>query len=36
MAEELDYVPLPEALVAQIESSWKVQIKDSAGKAVWN
>ena len=36
MAEDLDYVPLPPALIAQIEGSWKVQIKDSAGKPVWN
>jgi len=36
MAEQLDYVPLPSALVASIESSWKVVIKDPAGKLVWN
>jgi phosphate transport system substrate-binding protein len=36
MAEELDYVPLPPALVALIEESWKSQIKDPAGKLVWN
>jgi phosphate transport system substrate-binding protein len=35
MAEELDYVPLPAALVSQIESSWKTDIKDAAGKPVW-
>src|SRR5215218_10050729 len=28
MAEELDYVPLPPALVAQIEQTWTAQIKD--------
>ena len=36
MAEDLDYVPLPPALISQIESSWKTQIKDSSGKPVWN
>jgi len=36
MAEELDYVPLPAALISQIESSWKTQIKDASGKPVWN
>ena len=34
MAEELDYVPLPEALVKQIHTSWGI-IKDASGKAVW-
>lgn len=33
MAEELDYVPLPDATVKLIESSW-AQIKDASGKAV--
>ena len=36
MAEELDYVPLPAALVAQIETSWKKDIKDGSGKPVWD
>ena len=35
MAEELDYVPLPNALVSQIEASWKAQIKDASGNPVW-
>jgi phosphate transport system substrate-binding protein len=35
MAEELDYVPLPPPLVAQIEESWKAQLKDAAGAALW-
>jgi phosphate transport system substrate-binding protein len=35
MAEELDYVPLPPTLVAQIEDSWKTQLKDPAGAALW-
>jgi phosphate transport system substrate-binding protein len=36
LAEELDYVPLPGPLVAQIEGAWKSSVKDAAGKAVWN
>jgi phosphate transport system substrate-binding protein len=35
MATELDYVPLPDALVAQIQAVWKAQIKDTAGKAIY-
>jgi phosphate transport system substrate-binding protein len=36
MAEELDYVPLPNSLVAMIADSWKKEIKDMSGKPVWN
>jgi len=36
MAEELDYVPIPEPLVKQIADAWKAQLKDGSGKAVWN
>ena len=36
MAEELDYVPLPNSLVAMIADSWKKEIKDTSGKPVWN
>ncbi len=36
MAVELDYVPLPDSLVSTIEGAWKTQIKDTAGKPVWN
>ena len=35
MAEELDYVPLPNAVVDQIKASWKSQIKDAAGKPLY-
>ncbi|MBC3863627.1 phosphate ABC transporter substrate-binding protein PstS [Undibacterium jejuense] len=35
MAVELDYVPLPPALVKQIQEGWKANIKDASGKAVW-
>ena len=34
MAEELDYVPLPPAVVAEAQKSWK-DITDSSGKPVW-
>jgi len=35
MAMQLDYVPLPDSVVALIQSSWKNQIKDASGKPVW-
>ena len=35
LATQLDYVPLPDSVVALIQSSWKNQIKDSSGKPVW-
>jgi phosphate transport system substrate-binding protein len=36
MAEELDYVPLPDNVVKMIAESWKSQIKDASGKQLWN
>jgi phosphate transport system substrate-binding protein len=36
MASELDYVALPPPLVTQIADAWKGQVKDPAGKAIWN
>jgi len=36
MAEELDYVPLPDNVVKMIAESWKSQIKDASGKQIWN
>ncbi len=36
MADELDYVPIPDAVSKQIADAWKVQIKDAAGKVIWN
>jgi len=36
MAEDLDYVPLPDVLAKEIADAWKVQVKDTAGKAIWN
>jgi phosphate transport system substrate-binding protein len=35
MADELDYVPMPDPVVSQIRSVWKAQIKDASGKAVY-
>jgi phosphate transport system substrate-binding protein len=35
MAQNLDYVPLPNAVVKLIQSSWKSQLKDPAGKPVY-
>ncbi|MEO8143472.1 MAG: phosphate ABC transporter substrate-binding protein PstS [Betaproteobacteria bacterium] len=35
MADELDYVPMPEAVVKLIQSVWKAQIKDGSGKAIY-
>ena len=36
MAAELDYVPMPEAVIKVIADAWKAQIKDGAGKSLWN
>ncbi|HTS41353.1 MAG TPA: phosphate ABC transporter substrate-binding protein PstS [Xanthobacteraceae bacterium] len=35
MAESLDYVPMPANVVADIEASWKADIKDASGKPVF-
>ena len=35
MADELDYVPIPDPLVKVIQTVWKSQIKDATGKAVY-
>jgi phosphate transport system substrate-binding protein len=35
MAEELDYVPMPDNVVAEVEKMWSADIKDSAGKPVF-
>ena len=35
MALELDYIPMPGDVVKLVQSTWKAEIKDSAGKAVW-
>jgi len=35
MASDLDYVAMPDPVVKLIQSAWKSQIKDAAGKAVY-
>jgi len=35
MAEELDYVPMPAEVVADIQKVWAAQIKDASGKALY-
>jgi phosphate transport system substrate-binding protein len=35
LADALDYVPLPDSVTSQIKSTWKSQIKDTAGKPVY-
>jgi phosphate transport system substrate-binding protein len=35
MAEELDYVPMPKAVVAEIEKVWANEIKDANGKSLF-
>ena len=35
MAEELDYVALPEATIKLIHAAWTQQIKDGSGKSIW-
>jgi phosphate transport system substrate-binding protein len=35
MAADLDYVPMPEAVVKLVEETWKTQLKGPDGKAVW-
>ena len=34
MAEELDYIPMPDAVVELVHAAWK-NIKDTAGKPVF-
>jgi len=35
MADELDYVPMPDTVVKMIRSAWKSQIKDATGRPVY-
>jgi phosphate transport system substrate-binding protein len=35
LADTLDYVPMPDAVVKLIQEAWKTQLKDSSGKALW-
>jgi len=35
MAESLDYVPMPEAVVKMVEDTWRTVLKDKQGNPVW-
>jgi phosphate transport system substrate-binding protein len=35
MADELDYVPMPDPVVKSIQTVWKSQVKDASGKALY-
>jgi phosphate transport system substrate-binding protein len=35
LAEELDYVPMPDPVVRLIQTNWKSQLKDSSGNPVY-
>lgn len=35
MATELEYVAMPAEVIKLVQDSWKAQIKDSSGKAIW-
>jgi len=35
LAQELDYVPMPDGVVRLIQSNWKSQLRDSTGKPVY-
>ena len=34
-ATELDFVPLPDTVVKQVQSAWKANLKDASGKALY-
>jgi phosphate transport system substrate-binding protein len=34
-AAELDYVPMPAGVVKLVQDSWKANLKDASGKAIW-
>jgi phosphate transport system substrate-binding protein len=35
MAQELDYIPMPDAVVKQVEAVWKKDVKDDSGKPIF-
>src|SRR5471032_388746 len=35
MAQELDYIPMPDTVVKQIETVWKKDVKDDSGKPIF-
>ena len=36
MAEELDYVPMPDKVVNDIQKMWSAEIKDAGGKPLFS
>jgi phosphate transport system substrate-binding protein len=36
MAEELDYVPMPKTVVAEIQRVWTTEIKDASGRPIYS
>ena len=36
MAEELDYVPMPDKVVNDIQKMWSTEIKDAGGKPLFS
>ena len=34
MADDLDYVPMPDSVKQLVQKLWKDQLKDSGGKAI--
>jgi phosphate transport system substrate-binding protein len=35
MAEELDYIPMPDKVVDDVQKMWSSDIKDSSGKPIF-
>ena len=35
MADELDYVPMPDSVVKLVQAAWKAQLKDATGKPIY-
>ena len=35
MAEELDYVPMPDEVVGMVKKTWAADIKDASGKPIY-
>ena len=36
MAEELDYVPMPDSVVSDVQKMWSAEIKDASGKPLYS
>jgi phosphate transport system substrate-binding protein len=35
MAQELDYVPMPDKVVKDVQQMWSKDVKDASGKSVY-